>query len=73
MAAKDDAAHAYEDEPAHYGPGELAEAVDVSGLARRVDLLAEETRTNFDRVFEKLDRLLAIVDGDPFRKPRGKK
>jgi len=73
MAAKDDAARSYDDEPAHYSPGELADSADVSGLSRRVDLLAEQMRTQFDLVFDKLDRLLAVVDGDPFRKPRGKK
>lgn len=41
-----------------YGPGDLADSAD----ANRIDRLAEEVRTRFDVMSEKLDRLLAAFE-----------
>jgi hypothetical protein len=54
MSKHDEAAVDYD---TAYHPGDLADDVDVDGLARQVDILARECRASFALILSKLDTM----------------
>ena len=50
------------DRPRTYVVGSLADETDLVGLVRRYERNAEDTRTRFDVLGEKLDRLITLFE-----------